>query len=208
MEDEDRRVFGWFDTDVFSDHLVRPFMLEHFAENDHRLVGSLNPCDDLHRPLLADLIFERLSAAYVADENRIEQLCVWLNVLGAALVRLASSGDPRLAYVPGTRDEDRGRLCLYMLSGTLGERIMLGPYGPYLCYPDDYPGVDLRRAFRKFFGERVFRRENDSPLTGYPDDGKFYLMLDVPEASETGCPCRDFSGIKYLECHGAGIKSP
>jgi hypothetical protein len=91
-----------------------------------------------------------------------------------------------------------------MCSGTCGERILIESPYPRLCFPDDYPGVDLRKAFRTLFGERVIAYERSS-ITRVPGDGMLYVVLDVPYAPEMPCPCRSAGNKKYGDCHGTNL---
>ncbi len=197
---DERRVLGWLDTDVYCSHDVRELMLARLTEAEHRNLGTLDPRIDESRKLLADLLYERISALYEA--NNRDALCVWMNILGAAVVKLAERADrtehPSM-LVPGTQD-DRGReLCLYLLSGTLGERIMLRDPYPYLCFVDDEYGLGLRQAFRTLFGPRVICRP--IATTDGSDDGTMYVVLKVSWAGRILCPCK--SDRQFSNCHGA-----
>lgn len=200
---EVRRVYGWLDTRVYITSSEREFMITHLAMSDHKYLGQLDPTCDAKRARLADLVHDRLSAAYCA-ENREIALQVWMNVLGAAVVKLAETEECPSLHVPGAQ-WNRGHLELYLCTGTSGERILLDDPYPYLCFPDDWVGRDLRLAFKQLFGPRVILRNKPS-ISGYPEDGMMYVVLDVPGAAMIHCPCGSEDYRKtYFECHGRNL---
>ncbi len=194
-----QRAYGWLDLNVYISSHEREFMLESLTEAELQRFGALDPKIEESREVLAEGLYARISRAHEAEDR--ESLRLALNILGAAVVELAKSEDFPVMSVPGVQfDRPSGGLVyLYMCSGTSGERILLDAPYPRLCYPSDPVGADLRRAFRTFFGPRVIPREPS--ISRYRDDPMLYVVLDVPWAMQTQCPCG--TNKRYDECHGA-----